>query len=27
LSQQELLQHLREVYQDVQTVLSPDKSN
>jgi hypothetical protein len=27
LSQQELIQHLREVYQDVQTVLSPDKSN
>ena len=27
LSQQEVLQHLREVYQDVQAALSPDKSN
>jgi len=27
LSQQELLQHLREVYQDVQAALSPNKSN
>ena len=27
LPQQEVLQHLREVYQDVQAALSPDKSN
>ena len=27
LSQQELLQHLREVYQDVQAALSTDQSN